>query len=82
MIEPHTWQLGASPRLANSFSASVDLTEGLGQKWVFPQPPFVKMYYFALDLEAEMPYPLAPPQGWEAVLFFENLANSKAAVSS
>jgi hypothetical protein len=24
----------------------------------------------------EMPYPLAPPQGWKAVLFFENLATS------
>jgi hypothetical protein len=28
---------------------------------------FVKMYYFAIDFEAEMPYPLAPPQGWEVV---------------
>jgi hypothetical protein len=26
----------------------------------------VKMYYFAIDFECEMPYPLAPPQGWEA----------------
>jgi hypothetical protein len=26
----------------------------------------------------EMPYPLAPPQGWEAVLFFENLVNKEA----
>jgi hypothetical protein len=24
------------------------------------------MYYFALDFEVEMPYHLAPPQGWEA----------------
>jgi hypothetical protein len=38
---------------------------------------FVKMYYFALDFDGEMPYPLAPPQGWEAVLIFENLAVSK-----
>jgi hypothetical protein len=29
------------------------------------------MYYFAIDFEAEMPYPLAPPQGWEASLIFE-----------
>jgi hypothetical protein len=28
---------------------------------------FVKMYYFAIDFSTEMPYPLAPPQGWEAV---------------
>jgi hypothetical protein len=27
----------------------------------------VKMYYFAIDFEAKMPYPLAPPQGWEVV---------------
>jgi hypothetical protein len=26
----------------------------------------VKMYYFAIDFGCEMPYPLAPPQGWEA----------------
>jgi hypothetical protein len=26
----------------------------------------VKMSYFAIDFECEMPYPLAPPQGWEA----------------
>jgi hypothetical protein len=32
---------------------------------------FVKMYYFALEFDREMPYPLAPPQGWEAVLIFE-----------
>jgi hypothetical protein len=25
----------------------------------------VKMYYFAIDFGCEMPYPLAPPQGWE-----------------
>jgi len=29
---------------------------------------FVKMYYFAIDFEIEMPYPLAPPQGWEVIL--------------
>jgi hypothetical protein len=34
------------------------------------------MYYFALDFGGEMPYPLAPPQGWEAVWIFENLAVS------
>jgi hypothetical protein len=33
------------------------------------------MYYFALDFDGEMPYPLAPPQGWEAVLIFENLSS-------
>jgi hypothetical protein len=27
---------------------------------------FVKMSFFVLDFEREMPYPLAPPQGWEA----------------
>ena len=27
----------------------------------------VKMYYFAIDFACEMPYPLAPPQGWEVV---------------
>jgi hypothetical protein len=37
---------------------------------------FVKMYYFAIDFDREMPYPLAPPQGWEAVSIFENLADS------
>jgi hypothetical protein len=36
----------------------------------------VKMYYFAIDFGCKMPYPLAPPQGWEAVLIFENLAVS------
>jgi hypothetical protein len=35
---------------------------------------FVKMYYFALDIKAEMPYPLAPPQGWKAFKIFENLS--------
>jgi hypothetical protein len=35
------------------------------------------MYYFAIDFWIEMPYPLAPPQGREAVLIFENLAISK-----
>jgi hypothetical protein len=34
------------------------------------------MYYFALDFQVEMPYPLAPPQGWEAFRIFENLATS------
>jgi hypothetical protein len=24
------------------------------------------MYYFAIEIQAKMPYPLAPPQGWEA----------------
>jgi len=37
-------------------------------------PEQLKMYYFALDFYVEMPYPLAPPQGWEAVSVFENLA--------
>jgi hypothetical protein len=32
----------------------------------------VKMSYFVVDFEAEMPYPLAPPQGWEVVQVFEN----------
>jgi hypothetical protein len=32
---------------------------------------FVKMYYFAIAFKAKMPYPLAPPQGWEASLVFE-----------
>jgi hypothetical protein len=36
----------------------------------------VKMY-FAIDFEVEMPYPLAPPQIWEASLIFENLADNK-----
>jgi hypothetical protein len=37
----------------------------------------VKMYYFAIDFAAKMPYSLAPPQGWEASWIFENkqLAN-------
>jgi hypothetical protein len=39
---------------------------------MFPDARFVKMYYFALDFAIEMPYPLAPPQGWEAVSIFEN----------
>jgi hypothetical protein len=32
----------------------------------------VKMYYFAIDFDAETPYPLAPPQGWEEVQIFDN----------
>ena len=32
----------------------------------------VKMYYFAIDFRAKMPYPLTPPQGWEVVLIFDN----------
>jgi hypothetical protein len=28
---------------------------------------FVKMYYFAIDFDTEMPYSLVPPQGWEEV---------------
>jgi hypothetical protein len=40
-------------------------------------PEQLKMYYFAIDFACEMPYPLAPPQGWEVVLIFENLAVSK-----
>ena len=43
---------------------------------MFPGACFVKMYYFALDFAIEMPYPLAPPQGWEGSLIFENLAVS------
>jgi hypothetical protein len=35
-------------------------------------PGQLKMYYFALAFQMEMPYPLAPPQGWEAVLIIEN----------
>jgi hypothetical protein len=31
----------------------------------------VKMYYFVIDFEAK---PLAPPQGWEVVQVFEELA--------
>jgi len=41
-----------------------------------PEACFVKVYYFAIDFEREMPYPPAPPQGWEAVSIFENLADS------
>jgi hypothetical protein len=26
---------------------------------------FVKMPYFVIDFEREIPYPLAPPQGWK-----------------
>ena len=37
----------------------------------------VKMYYFAIDFDTEMLYPLAPPQGWKAVQISENLAASK-----
>jgi hypothetical protein len=29
-------------------------------------PEQLKMYYFAIDFDARMPYHLAPPQGWEA----------------
>ncbi|HLK08550.1 MAG TPA: hypothetical protein VKV30_11425 [Candidatus Angelobacter sp.] len=29
-------------------------------------PEQLKMYYFAIDFEREMSYPLTPPQGWEA----------------
>jgi hypothetical protein len=38
---------------------------------MFPEAGFVKMSYFLLDFVIEMPYPLAPPQGWEAVWIFE-----------
>jgi len=38
---------------------------------------FVKMSYFALDFEREIPYPPAPPQGWEGSWIFDNLAASK-----
>jgi hypothetical protein len=37
-----------------------------GATCMFSGDGVVKMYYFAIDFEAEMPYPLAPPQGWEA----------------
>jgi hypothetical protein len=36
----------------------------------------VKMYYFAIEFHVEMPYYLAPPQGWEASLIFEKIALS------
>jgi hypothetical protein len=39
---------------------------------MFSGASFVKMYYFLLDFAIEMPYPLAPPQGWEAVSIIEN----------
>jgi len=42
-------------------------------------PGQLKMYYFAIDLGAKMPYHLAPPQGWEAQdrsLKAQQLANS------
>jgi hypothetical protein len=32
---------------------------------MFPGSWVVKMSLFALDFGTEMPYPLAPPQGWE-----------------
>jgi hypothetical protein len=32
---------------------------------MFPQGAFVKMYYFAIEIQAKMPYPLAPPLGWK-----------------
>jgi len=32
---------------------------------IVPEDGFVKMSFFALDFKIEMPYPLAPPQGWE-----------------
>jgi hypothetical protein len=38
---------------------------------MFPVRGFVKMYHFAIDFEAKMLYPLAPPQGWQASLIFE-----------
>jgi hypothetical protein len=34
------------------------------------------MSYFAIDFYIEMPYPLAPPQGWEVVTIFEKIATS------
>jgi hypothetical protein len=33
-----------------------------------PQSCFVKMSYFAIDFQTEMPYLLSPPQGWEVFL--------------
>jgi hypothetical protein len=33
-----------------------------------PGRGFVKMYYFAIAFKTKMPYPLAPPQGWEVTL--------------
>jgi hypothetical protein len=44
---------------------------------MFPGHGVVKMYYFAIDFAVKMLYPLAPPQGWEVVQVFENLADSK-----
>jgi hypothetical protein len=38
-----------------------------GLKCMFSGLGVVKMSYFAIDFEAEMLYPLAPPQGWEEV---------------
>ena len=35
------------------------------RKRIFPGHRFVKMSFFALDFKIKMPYPLAPPQGWE-----------------
>lgn len=50
---------------------------------MFPEACFVKMYYFAIAFQIEIPYHLAPPQGWEAVWIFENLAarNWQSAIS-
>jgi len=48
--------------LAAALSPSNCLKDG-----VFSGCGVVKMSYFAIDFEAEMSYPLAPPQGWEEV---------------
>jgi hypothetical protein len=41
------------------------LSRVLSEDHVFPEAWFVKMYYFAIAFQMEMPYPLAPPQGWK-----------------
>ena len=37
----------------------------LCEKRTLPEGGFVKMSEFLLDFATEMPYPLAPPQGWK-----------------
>jgi hypothetical protein len=65
----------SSPRRHGDTESS---SQGAGEIQPIPQKNavvsqvwFVKMSYFAIDFYIEIPYPLAPPQGWEAITIFE-----------
>ena len=63
-----SWEQSAIRSQRSAFSSQPKLTKSKQshENAMFPGRCVVKMYYFAIDFGAEMPYPLAPPQGWEA----------------